>query len=55
MADLKAWSHGVRKANWEILQGYIVRILQHFVTKPCSVTNFKMLFLGVLLDFVFHV
>ena len=36
----------------EILQGYIFRILQHFATKLCNFTNYKMLFLAVVMDFV---
>jgi hypothetical protein len=30
----------------------IFRILQHFPTKLCNVTNFNMLFLAVVMDFV---
>ena len=41
--------------NWQILQGYIFRIFQHFVTKFCTFTIFDMLFSAVVLDFVFHV
>jgi hypothetical protein len=32
---------------------YIFLILQQFATNLCNVTNFKMLFLAVLMDFVF--
>ncbi len=31
---------------------YIFRILQHFGTKRCTFTNFRMLFLGVVMDFI---
>ena len=41
--------------NWQILEGYIFRILQNFVTKLRSFTNSRMPFLAVLVDFVFHV
>ena len=37
----------------QISQGYIFRILQHFATNLCNFTNFKMLFLAVVMDFVF--
>jgi hypothetical protein len=33
-------------------QGYIIRILQHFATKLWNFTNFNMLFLAVVTDFV---
>ena len=33
--------------NLQTLQGYIFRILQHFATKLCYSTNFKILFLAV--------
>ena len=39
--------------NLQISQGYIFRILQHFATKLCNFTNFNMLFLAVVMDFVF--
>ena len=29
-------------------QGYIIRILQHFATKPRNITNFVMLFQAVM-------
>jgi hypothetical protein len=32
--------------------GYIFRILQQFATKLCNFTNFNMLFLAVVMDFV---
>ena len=32
-----------------------MNILQHFVTKLCSFTNFKMFFQAVMKDFVFLV
>ena len=35
------------------IRGYIFRILQHFATKICNSTNFKMLSLTVVKDFVF--
>jgi hypothetical protein len=38
--------------NLQISQGYIFRILQHFATKLCNFTNFNMLFLAVVMDFV---
>jgi hypothetical protein len=38
--------------NLQILQGYIFRILQHFAAKLCNCTNFNMLFLAVVMDFV---
>ena len=34
------------------LQGYIFRILPHFATKLCNSTNFEMLFLIVVKNFV---
>jgi hypothetical protein len=36
----------------QISQGYIFLILQHFATKLCNFTNFNMLFLAVVMDFV---
>ena len=36
----------------QTLQRYIFRILQHFATKLRIFTNFKMLFLTVVIDFV---
>jgi hypothetical protein len=39
--------------NLQIAQGYILRILQHFATKLCNFTNFKMLYLAAVMDFVF--
>jgi hypothetical protein len=38
--------------NLRTLQGYIFHILQHFATKLCNFTNFNMLFLAVVMDFV---
>jgi hypothetical protein len=38
--------------NLQISQGYIFRILQHFATKLCNFTNFNMLFLAVVMEFV---
>jgi hypothetical protein len=38
--------------NFQISQGYIFRILQHFATKLCNFTNFNMLFVAVVMDFV---
>jgi hypothetical protein len=38
--------------NVLISQGYIFLILQHFATKLCNFTNFNMLFLAVVMDFV---
>ena len=37
--------------NFQTSQGCIFRVLQHFTTKLCNVTNFEMLFLAVLIDF----
>jgi hypothetical protein len=39
--------------NLQISPGYIFRILQRFAVKFCSFTNFKMLFLTVVRDFLF--
>jgi hypothetical protein len=36
----------------QISQGYIFLILHHFATKLCNFTNFNMLFLAVVMDFV---
>ena len=36
----------------QISLGYIFRILQHFSTKLCNFTNFNMLILAVVMDFV---
>ena len=36
----------------ETLQGYIFHILQHFATKRYNSTNFKILFLAIVKDFV---
>jgi hypothetical protein len=36
----------------QISQGYIFLILEHFATKLCNFTNFNMLFLAVVMDFV---
>jgi hypothetical protein len=36
--------------NLQISQGYIFRILQHFATKFCKYTNFKMLFLAAVMQ-----
>ena len=41
--------------NWQILQGYISRIFQHFATKFGTFTIFDMIFSAVVMDFVFHV
>jgi hypothetical protein len=38
--------------KFQISQDYIFRILQHFATKLCNFTNFNMLFLAVVMDFV---
>jgi hypothetical protein len=38
--------------NMQISQVYIFLILQHFATKLCNFTNFNMLFLAVVMDFV---
>ena len=37
----------------KLSQGYIFRILTHFTTKLCHFTNFVMIFLAMLIDFVF--
>ena len=39
--------------NLQISHCYIFFILQHFATKLCNFTNFQMLFLAVVIDFVF--
>ena len=39
--------------NLQTSQAYIFRILQHFATKLGNFTNFNMLFLAVVKDFVF--
>ena len=44
-----------RNTKIQNLQGYIFRVLQHFTTKLCNFTNFKMLFLAVVMDFVLPV
>jgi hypothetical protein len=36
----------------QISQGYIFLILQHFATKLCNFTNFKLRFLVAVMDFV---
>ena len=41
--------------NWQILPGYIFRIIQHFATKFCNFTIFDMIFSAEVMDFVFHV
>ena len=38
--------------NLRNLQCYIFRISQHFATKLCSVTNFKMIFLAVVMELI---
>ena len=38
--------------NLQILQGCILRILQHFAIKFCNFANFNMILLAVLIDFV---
>jgi valyl-tRNA synthetase len=35
----------------QTLQGYIIRILQHFATKLWNITNFVMLFQAVMQNF----
>ena len=40
------------KRNVQTLRGYIFHVLQHFATKLGSSTNFGMLFLAVVEDFV---
>ena len=47
--NTKVCMHG---PNFRNLQGYIFRILQHFATKLCNFTNFRMLFLSVVMHFV---
>ena len=39
------------KLNLKTSQGYIFHILQHFTTKLCDFTNFRMLFNPVVLNF----
>jgi hypothetical protein len=46
----RAWYKLIQ--NLQISQGYIFRILQQFATKLCNFTNFNMLFLAVVMDFV---
>ena len=41
--------------KWQILQGYIFRIFQHFATKFCNFTISDMIFSAIVMDFVFHV
>jgi hypothetical protein len=38
--------------NFQISQGYIFRVLQHFAAKLRNCTNFNMLFLAMLMEFV---
>jgi type IV secretory pathway protease TraF len=38
--------------NLQISRGYIFRILQHFAAKLCNFTDFNMLFLAEVMDFV---
>ena len=38
--------------NLQTLRGYIFHVLQHFATKLDNSTNFRMLFLTVVKDFV---
>ena len=40
--------------NSQTLQGYIFRILHPFATKLCNFTNFKMLFLVLIKDFLYN-
>ena len=37
---------------YKICEIYVFRILQYFATKLCNFTNFTMLFLAVVVDFV---
>ena len=39
----------------QILQGYIFPIAQNFATELCNFTNFKKLFVVVLLDFILDI
>ena len=36
--------------KWQTSQGYIIRILQHFVAKLWNITNFVMLFQAVMIQ-----
>jgi hypothetical protein len=51
-AESGAFSQYKLIQNLQISQGYIFRILQHFLTKLCYFTNFNMLFLAVVMDVV---
>jgi hypothetical protein len=42
----------IKIQNLQISQGYIFSILQHSAAKLCNFTNFNMLFLAVVMDFV---
>jgi hypothetical protein len=44
------WAESRKFADFAGL--YIFRILQHFAAKLCNFTNFNMLFLAVVMDFV---
>ncbi len=47
------FTHVIQKyTNLPTLKGYNFRILQHFATKLCNITNSKTLFLAVVIDFV---
>ena len=47
------FTHVIQKyTNLPTLKGYIFHILQHFATKLCNITNFKMLLLAVVIDFI---
>ena len=52
MVTFSARNTNIIIQNLQTLQGYIFRILQHFATKFCNSTNFKILFLAVAKDFV---
>ncbi len=47
------FTHVIQKyTNLPTLKGYVFRILQHFATKLCNITNSKTLLLAVVIDFV---
>ena len=47
--SVRSWYKNIQ--NMRNLQSYIFRISQHFATKLCNFTNFKLLFLAVVMDF----
>ena len=47
--------HKSIRHHWQTLQGHILHILQHFATKLCSFTNFRMLFNAVVMNFTISI